>query len=165
MDPKAGAIRPFGSDVEWLSTAATFATGPVGTLARGMKAIERAGPPSDIEGALERLHGVHVKKAHEERPATFAERFPEQPATFAERFPAAEQPATFAERFPAETRRTRFGRQMRGGELDAAAPRVSANGKLAVDVNAPRNVRVTAEGGGVFNKTETTRQLEPMAEE
>jgi hypothetical protein len=50
-------------------------------------------------------------------------------------------------------------------ELDAAGPTVNGNGKLDVDVNAPRNVSVTAEGGGVFNKTETTRQLEPMAEE
>jgi hypothetical protein len=52
-----------------------------------------------------------------------------------------------------------------GRELDRAAPTVNGKGKLDVSIDAPRNVRVTAEGGGVFNKTETTRELEPMTEE
>jgi hypothetical protein len=52
-----------------------------------------------------------------------------------------------------------------GRELDAATPTVNGKGKLDVDVNAPRGVVVKAEGEGLFNKTETTRQLEPMAEE
>jgi hypothetical protein len=51
-----------------------------------------------------------------------------------------------------------------GRELDASTPTVNGNGKLAVDVNAPKGVSVKAEGEGVFNKTETNRQMEPMAE-
>jgi hypothetical protein len=54
---------------------------------------------------------------------------------------------------------------LRGRELDSAAPTVNGNGKLNVDVSAPRGVSVKAEGEGLFNKTETTRQLEPMPEE
>jgi hypothetical protein len=53
----------------------------------------------------------------------------------------------------------------RGAELDRAAPTVNSQGKLDVDVNAPRNVSVVAQGSGVFNQTETTRQLEPMEAE
>lgn len=52
-----------------------------------------------------------------------------------------------------------------GRELDSATPTVNGNGKLSVDVDAPRGVAVKAEGEGLFNKTETTRQLEPMAAE
>jgi hypothetical protein len=49
-------------------------------------------------------------------------------------------------------------------ELDAVTPTVNGNGKLAVDVNAPKGVSVKAEGEGVFNKTETNRQMEPMTQ-
>jgi hypothetical protein len=52
-----------------------------------------------------------------------------------------------------------------GRELDSAGPTVNGKGKLDVDVNAPKNVSVKAEGEGLFNKTETNRQMEPMAEE
>lgn len=51
-----------------------------------------------------------------------------------------------------------------GRELDSATPTVNGNGKLDVDVKAPKGVSVKAEGEGLFNKTETNRQMEPMAE-
>jgi hypothetical protein len=50
-----------------------------------------------------------------------------------------------------------------GAALDRAANNVDVNqtGSLRVDVNAPAGTTVSAEGGGVFNQTETNRSV-PM---
>ena len=38
--------------------------------------------------------------------------------------------------------------------------KVEGSGKLTVDVNAPKGTRVSAEGEGLFNKTEINRQTQ-----
>jgi hypothetical protein len=45
------------------------------------------------------------------------------------------------------------------------AQKVEGTGKLSVNVNAPKGTQVAAEGGGLFKKTEVTRQtqMEPAA--
>jgi hypothetical protein len=45
------------------------------------------------------------------------------------------------------------------------AQKVEGTGKLSVNVNAPKGTQVAAEGGGIFKKTEVTRQtqMEPAA--
>jgi hypothetical protein len=40
------------------------------------------------------------------------------------------------------------------------ATKVEGTGKLTVDVNAPRGTSVSAEGGGLFKKTEVTRRIQ-----
>ena len=42
--------------------------------------------------------------------------------------------------------------------VDREAVRVRGEGKISVDVKAPRGTKVKAEGGGLFKKTEVTRQ-------
>jgi hypothetical protein len=44
---------------------------------------------------------------------------------------------------------------------------VNGKGMISVDVNAPKGTRVTAEGEGLFKKTEINRQtqMEPAAQE
>jgi hypothetical protein len=49
-----------------------------------------------------------------------------------------------------------------GGALDRASTKkvdVNSNGKLSVDVKAPEGTKVSAEGKGVFKKTEVSRQM------
>jgi hypothetical protein len=38
--------------------------------------------------------------------------------------------------------------------------RVTGNGKITVDVNAPKGTSVSAKGGGIFKKTEVNRQTQ-----
>ena len=42
----------------------------------------------------------------------------------------------------------------------SASTKVEGTGKLTVDVNAPKGTRVAAEGGGLFKKTEVSRQTQ-----
>jgi len=41
-----------------------------------------------------------------------------------------------------------------------AASRVEGTGKITVDVNAPKGTSVSAQGGGIFKKTEVNRQTQ-----
>jgi hypothetical protein len=59
-----------------------------------------------------------------------------------------------------------FGTGASRAEIDnQMAQKVEGTGKLSVHVNAPRGTKVGAEGGGLFKKTEVTRQtqMEPAA--
>jgi hypothetical protein len=47
--------------------------------------------------------------------------------------------------------------QVDGGQ---AASKVEGTGKITVDVNAPKGTSVSAEGGGLFKKTEVNRQTQ-----
>jgi hypothetical protein len=112
--------------------------------------------PGDIERTIRERGGKTPEKIEESEEYYGKERWYERGRGYEkERF----DPYT-GERLEGQGQPISYGR-----ELDSAAPIVNSNGKLDVDVNAPRGVVVKAEGEGLFNKTETNRQLEPMAEE
>jgi hypothetical protein len=63
-------------------------------------------------------------------------------------------------------RKTAAARGLDRAATDAQmAQKVEGTGKLSVNVNAPKGTSVNAEGGGLFKKTEVTRQtqMEPAA--
>jgi hypothetical protein len=76
--------------------------------------------------------------------------------------------AIFGDDYSARSDRNRFihaAAKSRAAIDNGMAQRVEGTGKLSVHVNAPKGTKVGAEGGGIFKKTEVTRQtqMEPAA--
>jgi GH24 family phage-related lysozyme (muramidase) len=130
--------------------------------AGALKGIHDAIARGDIEAIRRWLPQHYTTAGGQQLPALVKRRAEEATWVGSQDFRDAEPGAA------GTAHRNRFIEQARHDRAaldNQMAQKVEGTGKLSVHVNAPRGTKVGAEGGGLFKKTEVTRQtqMEPAA--